>query len=350
MTASGRWFRLNTTWSQSEWLAELTPAARLAWVELLGYVKAHGYAGRARTVSPAVLGRMIAIEPDDIRAMLAAAAADDALQVDDGEWVVTGWRDHQGDATAAERVRKYREKTPPDGVTDVTRNARNVTDVTPTETERKTDNKPSSHLSTRVEPLTMDDDARVSLVIRLANRGMSENPLIDRERFRPILPQHGESRQTVIDWRRAGVPWETIETTVYDRAAKYKPSSRYLQIKSMTYFADAVADEHERAQAMAIDAPAAIEAGETDHALLRPLAGTPHLLEWAERLDARLRADEVGMREAEKIRENLRRLNADDLKRMRAADAESFLWVRVLNWYGERVSDPRPADTKMSAA
>lgn len=133
---TGRWFRLNTTWSQSEWVAELEPAARLAWIELLGYVKAHGFDGRCRTVSAVVFGRMFGIPTKDAKAMLEAAHADGALETDGDDWVITGWKKHQGDPTAAKRMRRYREKQGDGTVTDVTRNDRNVT---PTETKTKTD-------------------------------------------------------------------------------------------------------------------------------------------------------------------------------------------------------------------
>jgi hypothetical protein len=133
---SGRWFRLNTTWSQSEWLAELPPASRLAWVELLSYVKAHGFDGKVRSVSPVVFGRMVGIEPADIKRLLAAADADGALIIDGDDWTLTGWQAHQGDPTAKHRMRRYREKQNTEDVTPVTRNDRSVT---PTETETETE-------------------------------------------------------------------------------------------------------------------------------------------------------------------------------------------------------------------
>jgi hypothetical protein len=108
--AGGRWFRLNTTWSQSEWLAVLPPAARLAWIELLGHVKAHGFDGRVRAVSPVVFGRMVGLKASDIKTLLAAATADGALTCDDGHWIITGWREHQGDPTGKDRVQRFRDR------------------------------------------------------------------------------------------------------------------------------------------------------------------------------------------------------------------------------------------------
>lgn len=143
---TGRWFRLNTTWSQSEWVAEMGPAARLAWIELLGYVKAHGFDGRCRAVSPVVFGRMFGIPTKDVRAMLEAAHVDGALDTDGDDWLITGWKKHQGDPTAAKRMRRYREKQGDGTVTDVTRNDRNVT-PTETETKTKTDNNQDADAS-----------------------------------------------------------------------------------------------------------------------------------------------------------------------------------------------------------
>lgn len=96
MGGEGRWFRVNTTWSQSEWLAVLPPAQRLAWIELLGHVKAHGFDGRVRSVSPAVFGRMVGIDAADIEGLIEAAATDGALEITEGAWVITGWRKKQG--------------------------------------------------------------------------------------------------------------------------------------------------------------------------------------------------------------------------------------------------------------
>jgi hypothetical protein len=132
VTGSGRWFRLNTTWSQSEWLAALSPAARLTWVELLGYVKAHGYDGRVRSASPLVFGRMVGIPAESVTELLDAAQADGALLIEDGHWIITGWKDHQGDHTAGERMQRYRKKKEPkkpDSELRVTE--RNVTVATP---------------------------------------------------------------------------------------------------------------------------------------------------------------------------------------------------------------------------
>jgi hypothetical protein len=148
MPAGGRWFRVNTTWSQSEWLAVLAPAARLAWIEVLSHVKAHGFDGRVRAVAPVVFSRMVGIDTTDVLALLAAAQADGALMVDDGHWVITGWIEHQGDPTAKYRMKRYRESR---SVTDVTRNQRNVT-PTETETSTKTETEEGTTTDGRAKP------------------------------------------------------------------------------------------------------------------------------------------------------------------------------------------------------
>lgn len=152
MSASGRWFRVNTTWSQSEWLAALEPASRLAWIEMLGYVKAHGFDGKVRSVAPLVFGRMFGIPLAAVKALLSAAVADGALAVDDGHWVITGWSAHQGDPTGAQRVRRYRERREKEeGVTPVTRYDRVVT-ATETETETETTDTDTSASHSAAEP------------------------------------------------------------------------------------------------------------------------------------------------------------------------------------------------------
>lgn len=141
--SSSRWIRLDTTWSQSEWLAELDAETRLAWIELLCHVKAHGYAGSAKRLAHVVAARNWGVSADAVRRIEAAAIEDGALVVDEGDWIITGWENHQSDPTAAERMRRYRErqqalseKAPE---SDVTRNGRNVTEVTPTKTETYTE-------------------------------------------------------------------------------------------------------------------------------------------------------------------------------------------------------------------
>lgn len=142
MISGGRWFRLNTTWSQSEWIAALSPAARLAWVELLGHVKAHGYDGRLKEVTRYTVSRMYNIPADDVGAMMDAAQTHGAMVIEAGELRITKWREYQGDPTGAARVKRLRERNAEKREdTHVTRYNRVVT---PTETETETIKKDPS--------------------------------------------------------------------------------------------------------------------------------------------------------------------------------------------------------------
>lgn len=103
-----RYIRLETTWSHSDWLVPLSPAARLAWPELLCYVKAHGRDGRARAMPNAMAVRVWNIPESDISAMIVAATGEGALTVVGTEWVISKWEQYQGDPTSAERSKRYR--------------------------------------------------------------------------------------------------------------------------------------------------------------------------------------------------------------------------------------------------
>lgn len=140
---SSRWIRLDTTWSQSEWLAELSPEARLVWVELLCYCKAHGTDGNVKA-SNVALQRVTGVTRNAVDELVTRAINHGAIIEDGGVWCITGWRTYQGDPTATRRMRRYRQRQQEDtenvterGVTGVTRNKRLVT---PTETETETVN------------------------------------------------------------------------------------------------------------------------------------------------------------------------------------------------------------------
>lgn len=127
---SDRWLRLNTTWSHG-WVAALGPTARLAWIELMCHVKAHGHDGRVRAMSQSIFGRMYGIAAEDVGEMLRGAVAAGALEDTGGEWFIVNWMKYQGDFGSAARSRRYRNKKK-EGVTGDTR------DATPTETVTET--------------------------------------------------------------------------------------------------------------------------------------------------------------------------------------------------------------------
>lgn len=99
-----------------------------------------------------------------------------------------------------------------------------------------------------------DPDALASQAILVANRGMRDNPAIGTA-VNPIAPGHA-SRQHVLEWLAAGVPWEAIETGVYQAARTYTPDPpRHRQITSMKYFTGPVHDEWDRLRSEETEAP-----------------------------------------------------------------------------------------------
>lgn len=159
--SGSRWIRVDTTWSTSAWVVDLSPEARLCWIELLCYVKAHGYAGEVKRLSYGAASRLWGVTRNAVTEMEQAAMEDDALLSEDGRWVITGWGDYQQDKTAAERMRRYRQRQQqdtsdgvPQGVTGVTRNE------PPTETETETNNSYGASPSDAQTPELSDPDER----------------------------------------------------------------------------------------------------------------------------------------------------------------------------------------------
>lgn len=132
-----RWIRLDLSWSHSQWLSIMSAESRLAWVELLCYVKGFGTAGRARAMTPDRFARMIYVGEESVRQMLNAAEIHGALTVVENDWVIVKWAKYQGDETGAERQRRFKENRKASSG-----NAGNalVTEVTATETVTETYN------------------------------------------------------------------------------------------------------------------------------------------------------------------------------------------------------------------
>jgi hypothetical protein len=101
----------------------------------------------------------------------------------------------------------------------------------------------------------VDPDHLITLAIRAANCGMADNPAIDQDRCRPILPQHGDSRQIARDWLDAGYAWDAVMEEVYFGALEYKPDERHAQISTLKYFQLRVRDRHESDASRAIARP-----------------------------------------------------------------------------------------------
>jgi hypothetical protein len=91
-------------------------------------------------MTPDRFARMIYVGEESVRQMLKAAEVHGAIAIVEGDWIIVKWRQYQSDESAPERMRRHRaNQKERESVTDVTRNARNVTDVTTTETETETE-------------------------------------------------------------------------------------------------------------------------------------------------------------------------------------------------------------------
>ena len=125
-----RYLKLELTWDASPWVANLSDGGQIAWLKLLAYAKGSGAKGKVKRLEPAYAARVWLKAECDIESMENAALRDGALSIEEGYWIVTNWLKYQGDESAKTRMQRHRESKQPDSVTDVTRNARNVTLVT----------------------------------------------------------------------------------------------------------------------------------------------------------------------------------------------------------------------------
>ena len=105
-----RWIRLDTTWSQDDWIVELPAASRLAWVELKCYVKSHGVAGSVRKPSAAWCARNWGLSKSSVEMMFSAAFHEKELVKDGDDILVSDWAFRQSDPKAADRMRVYRKR------------------------------------------------------------------------------------------------------------------------------------------------------------------------------------------------------------------------------------------------
>lgn len=106
-----RWIRLNGSWGRSAWVARLSVGGRLAWVELLCYVKLGGVGGEVKAMDPDTAALMWRIPRQDVAEMLAAAHDDGALETKGGTWTVANWATYQPyDANNAERQARFRAR------------------------------------------------------------------------------------------------------------------------------------------------------------------------------------------------------------------------------------------------
>lgn len=133
-----RWIRLDVSWEDSSWLDALSGAAAGCWPRLLCTVKRDGAGGRCKRMPPAVAARRWRVTPIDVEELERAAVADDALLIENGEWVIVNWAEYQEpDHTAAERQRRFRadrsrlSDTPQNRASESPAEIKPVTDVTP---------------------------------------------------------------------------------------------------------------------------------------------------------------------------------------------------------------------------
>ena len=143
-----RWLRVNTCWSDSEWLYEQSVGVRLAWIELLCYVKRDGVRGRAKAMSISVASNKWRIPKEDIVTLLSVSVTDEALQIADNDWIILNWSKYQGESN--ERVQRFREKErskEKETLTETLTLTGDVTPVTPVTLRNVTSKESSNELS-----------------------------------------------------------------------------------------------------------------------------------------------------------------------------------------------------------
>lgn len=149
--AENKYLQLNCNWMESEWLFPLSDGARLAFVQLLTYIKAHGFNGRAKAKAVAIFAVQNRISEASVKELLDAAKADGALVEEDGLWILTGWAKHQGDSTNAERQARFRENRKAELGSN---SDRYVTEVTPENTSNALRNAKGEEKKRNNDPLS----------------------------------------------------------------------------------------------------------------------------------------------------------------------------------------------------
>lgn len=88
-----KWFRADYQEMIDDWLVDLPPGQRLAWMYLVGYVRESSTSQKrpnvASALSPRSASRIWVIDADDIHDMIAAATEAGHLVVEGGTWIVT---------------------------------------------------------------------------------------------------------------------------------------------------------------------------------------------------------------------------------------------------------------------
>ena len=94
MSIDAPWLALTIDWMHSRMFDKATPAARLAWVYLLCWVKAYGRGGRAK-VRAELLSKHYSISVRSIDEMLKTARKHKAITVEDDVVTICNWRTYQ---------------------------------------------------------------------------------------------------------------------------------------------------------------------------------------------------------------------------------------------------------------
>lgn len=105
-----RWIRLDVGWDDSEWIAELSAGAQLAWIKLLCHAKRDGVKGQCKAVSHTVAARRWGVSRQDVDEMIEAGRIEGAIHLEDGIWTLTTWTTYQGDPSNRERQRRFRQR------------------------------------------------------------------------------------------------------------------------------------------------------------------------------------------------------------------------------------------------
>ena len=137
------WFPWSNNYREDEWFLSLTDAEKWAWVALLSRANETAWKLplRVTDVTSVTFGKVQVIATNthcDLENLLAVLRSGlkcgGITETEDGDlYIKSGekYRKHKQDSTAAERMRKHRDKQK-DSVTDVTRNVTDVTTVTAT--------------------------------------------------------------------------------------------------------------------------------------------------------------------------------------------------------------------------
>lgn len=224
-----RWIRLDATWHESKWLADLPWASRAAWPLVLGHIKVSGIGGRCRAP---LIGRLAAgldVPVECLEECIRAAIEHGAMTEQDGEWTVVKWHEYQTPDDSAERVARHRNArrngvTPLQPVTEDGNGGVSelLCRVTETETKTKTDippTPPAGGRRTRFAPPSLEEACAYA-----AELGMQPS---SAEEFRDYFESKGWKVGTapMKDWRAAMRNWQRRDRT---RAAPPPPQGRYL--------------------------------------------------------------------------------------------------------------------------